>query len=200
MQLRIARTMRVNDILTLLPHAGPLMAEYGLHCFNCSFNTMENLEQGCRSHAMPEAEIDDLVMDLNEMLATRPKRQQTLAITEAAAKALREMLEAEGKRGWGLSVGLDENGRFSMEFAERAAAADFTFSNSAVPDLNLFASAATLEGIGGATIDLRDGRFKIDLPAFAEAMAGGPEAVQKVCKCGKGDACGCGGGACGCHT
>lgn len=179
----ITRTMRVSDILTLLPNSEPLIAQYGLSCFSCSANDSENLEDGCRTHGMPEAEIDDLVTDLNELLKDRPARPQTLTVTAPAARALGELLAAEGKASWGLLVGLDAAGGFSMEFREKPAADDKQFHNDEVPEVRLFASATTLAGIGGATIDLRDGRFKLDLPESA---------AKKQCACNGGD-CDCGG-------
>lgn len=186
--------MRVSDILTLLPNSEPLIAQYGLSCFSCSANDSENLEDGCRTHGMPEAEIDDLVTDLNELLKDRPARPQTLTLTAPAARALGELLAAEGKAHWGLQVGLDAAGGFSMEFREQPAADDKQFKNDEVPEVRLFANATTLAGIGGATIDLRDGRFKLDLP---DRQAGMPEgAAKKQCACSGGE-CDCGGN-CGC--
>lgn len=186
--VRIERGMRVSDILALLPHAGPLIAQYGLSCFGCSANTTESLEEGCRSHGMPEAEIDDLITDLNELLKHRPVRPETLEITESAAQALKQVMEGENKVGWGLGVGLDEAGGFCMELREKASADEKIFMNKAVPDVQLFASAFTLGTIGGATIDFRDGRFKLDLPE---------DAAKKECGCGGNCACE-GGGECGC--
>lgn len=179
--------MRVSDILTLLPNSEPLIAQYGLSCFSCSANDSENLEDGCRTHGMPEAEIDDLVTDLNELLKDRPARPQMLTLTAPAARALGELLAAEGKAHWGLLVGLDSSGGFSMEFREKPEDDDKQFHNDEVPAVRLFANATTLAGIGGATIDLRDGRFKLDMP----------EASQKrTCACSGGE-CDCGGN-CGC--
>lgn len=179
--LRISKDMRVHDILTLLPYAGPLMAEYGLHCFTCSFNATESLEEGCKSHAMRDSTIDDLVNDLNVLLNERPDRPQTLTITEAAAHALKEILQQEGKAGWGLHVGLDSNGGFSMDFVEEGQRDDSIFFHASVPEVRLFASTATLEGIGGSTIDVRDGRFKLDMP----------EDRQSGCACKNSGVCGC---------
>jgi hybrid cluster-associated redox disulfide protein len=189
----ITKGMRVSDILTLLPNAAPLIAQYGLSCYSCSANDSETLEEGCRSHSMKDQSIDDLVTDLNELFASKPARPQILVLTDSAATALKEILAKEGKSGWGLKVGLDENGGFSMEFVEKASSDDRAFSNG---DVSLFASDATLAGIGGATIDVRDGRFKLDLP----------EDNKKGCACGgtcdradKGS-CACeSGGGCDCH-
>lgn len=181
--LHIHRTMRVSDILTLLPDSAPLLARYGLSCFSCSMNASETLEDGCLSHGFQGEDIDDLVTDLNDMLKDKPDRPQTLMLTESAARALRDIMESQNKLGEGLLVGLDEQGGFCMEFQKDALSDDKTFHNAAVPDVKLFATAMTLAGIGGSTIDFRDGRFKLDLPGDASASSGC--ACGGECDCGK---------------
>lgn len=178
---KLSRDMKVSEILTLLPNAESLLAQYGLSCYTCAANAYETLEDGCRSHGMAEATIDDLVTDLNELLKDGPKRSHTLSITEPAGQALKELMASQGKAGWGLKVGLDDGGGFAMEFAEKESAGDQVFANAAVPDVKLFATTMTLESIGGATIDLRDGRFKLDLP----------KAGKTGCACQNGGMCGC---------
>lgn len=173
--------MRVSDILTLLPNAESLIAQYGLSCYSCAANAHETLEEGCRTHGMAEATIDDLVTDLNELLKDVPRRPQTLSITEPAANALKELMQSQGKTGWVLKVGLDEGGGFAMEFVEKESADDSVFANSAVPEVVLCATAMTLGSIGGATIDLREGRFKLDLPSIGKTG----------CACQNGGECAC---------
>ncbi len=185
----IYRSMNVAEILALLPDSASLLAQYGLSCFSCSANTTETLEDGCRTHGFSDEDLDDLITDLNQMLADKPERPQTLTLAKDAALQLKDILAAEGKAGWGLQVGLDANGGFSMELAEKAEAGDTTFDCAEVPGIALFASPVTLFSIGGATIDFRDGRFKLDLPE---------DLIKKSCCQGK-DACECGGGECGCH-
>lgn len=180
--------MRVRDIQMILPVAEECMAQYGLHCAGCGVGGEETIEEGCRMHGMSEADIDDLMTDLNILFAEKPARPKTLTLTEAAAHGLKEIMEAEGKKGWSLMVGLDEAGGFSMEFREKPAGSDHLFKNDAVPDVQLCASDITLAGIGGATIDVREGRFKLDLPE---------DQLKKSC-CQEKDACDCGGGQCGC--
>jgi hybrid cluster-associated redox disulfide protein len=188
---KLSRGMRVSDILTLLPNAESLLAQYGLSCYSCAANAYETLEDGCRSHGMPEAEIDDLVTDLNELLKDRPERPQTLSITEPAAQALKELMASQGKSGWGLKVGLDDGGGFAMEFVEKESTGDQIFVNDAVSDVRLFATSLTLASIGGSTIDLREGRFKLDLPSSG----------KKACACGGTGECQCeNGGECACKA
>lgn len=187
---RIHKDMSVAEITALLPEAGPLLSEYGLHCFNCAANMSETLEEGYMSHGFQENELDDLVNDLHTMLRERPDRPLMLTVTKPAAEALLGIGAAEGKAGHGLQVGTDETGGFCMEFSATAEEDSLVFFHREVPDMKLFATPLTLSRIGGSTIDFRDGRFKLDLPEDAQ---------KKACACGgKGD-CKCGGN-CGCKA
>lgn len=178
----IQKSMPVMEILTILPHSESLLAQYGLSCFHCSANAVETLEQGCKSHGFATEDIDDLVTDLNELLKDAPLRPQTIMLTKEAAIALRDIQKAEKKEGQGLLVDVDEHGGFAMEFA--ASDAGFSiFLNAEVPDVRIFATSQTLLRIGGATIDYREGRFKLDLPE---------DAMKGACGCADGgEECGC---------
>ncbi|MBM3228071.1 DUF1858 domain-containing protein [Candidatus Peribacteria bacterium] len=184
--------MRVIDIVTLVPQAAGVMAEWGLHCGGCSVGGLETLAEGCRAHGLSEEDIVLLLRDIEEARRSLPPRPQTLCITAAAARALREVASAEGKheeRTWqgsgGIAVVLDGSGGFCMEFQDGPKEGDATFVQAEVPELRFFASVLTLGRIGGATIDMRDGRFKLDLP-------------EDACGCAE-QICGCGGGGAGCN-
>lgn len=180
---RIHKEMSVAEIMGLLPEAGPLLGEYGLHCFNCSANTMETLEEGYMSHGFAENELDNLIQDLNTMLRERPERPQTLTLTKDAAEALMGIASAEGKAGEGLQVGTDEAGGFCMEFQKEAEDDSLVFFHREVPDMRLFATPTTLSRIGGSTVDFREGRFKLDLPEAAKVGCGCGGACGGECKC-----------------
>jgi Fe-S cluster assembly iron-binding protein IscA len=160
--------MRVSDILTILPEAEGLFAQYGLHCNGCSIAGAETLADATNMHSMKEEEINDLLTDLHILLARRPARLQTITVTADAATALGNILATEGKAGWVLHVGVDEAGGFNMEIVKKALPDDHLFTQS---DVTVSASSLTLATIGGSTIDYREGRFKLDLPAVAPAGA-----------------------------
>lgn len=187
--LLIRKDMRVSEIVALLPESESLLAEYGLSCFSCSANAYETLHEGCSSHGFSDEDINDLTADLNILLSQRPERPQTLTVTKEAAEQLKTILTEQGTLANGLTVGLDENSGFCMESSEKPADAK-TFLNDAVPELKIHAAVVTLKRIGGATIDFREGRFKLDLPE---------DQTKKACACkGEGE-CKCGGkGKCGC--
>ena len=175
----IHKKMTVGDIVTLCPDSENILAEYGLHCFNCSIGGVEQLEEGCRMHGFEDDEIDELVSDLNDLLQSTPKRPQTLTVTAPAARAIRSVAKAEGRIGEGLVVTADGRGGFCLEFRDSSQADEMVFHNKDEPDVRIFASTITLTRIGGSTIDFREERFKLDLP-------------EDCCRCDNGqNACTC---------
>lgn len=177
----IAKTMRVADIVAICPGAREALGEYGIHCAGCSMNMLETLQEGCMLHGFSQEMTDELVDDLNTLFEQAPKRAATLTVTIAAAKAIAQVMEEEKRKDEGLAVIVDESGGFCMEFRPEPETDETTFKNEDVPDVRIFASALTLSRIGGSTIDFREGRFKLDLPAGDKDAA----------------ACGCG-GSCSC--
>lgn len=175
----ITPRMRVSEILLILPEAEEVFAQYGLHCNGCSIGGVEILEDAAGMHGMKEEDLNDLLADLHVLLSRKPARPQTIAITDAAATALHQIVETEGKVGWVLQIGLDETGGFSLELVKEAGKDDHIFKHHQV---TVSASTATLATIGGSTIDHRDGRFKLDLPESSQ---------KKGCACENGGECGC---------
>ncbi|MEK7218306.1 MAG: hypothetical protein AAB728_02470, partial [Patescibacteria group bacterium] len=57
----------------------------------------------------------------------------------------------------------DGRGGFCMEFMDGVTDGLRTFRHAGEPDVLTAASGLTLRRIGGATIDYREGRFKLDL-------------------------------------
>ncbi len=155
--------MRVSDITTLIPDADKVLAEYGIHCAGCSVGGMETLEEGCRLHGFGTEEMDELIDDLNALLKELPERPCTLTMTLPAARALKEVMNKEKKMNHHLIVTVDGNGGFCMEFQEDRPQDARTFAHDDEPDIRVHATELTLKRIGGATIDFREGRFKLDL-------------------------------------
>lgn len=172
-----SRGMTIADIVALCPPAEAVMKEYGLHCFHCSANSYETLEEGCRGHGMEEEEIESLVSDLCDAADEMPERPQTITVTTAAANAIKELSAEQEEKG--LVVTVDGHGGFCLEFQGKAAKDEKTFFAEEVPDVKVFAAPLTLKRIGGAVIDCRDGRLKLDLP-------------EDVMQCSCGGSCDCG--------
>lgn len=160
----IDKGMTVREVITFVPAAADIMLEYGLHCFSCSVGGVETLEQGCHMHGMDEETIEALVDDINDAIGQAPSRPQEITITADAARSIGAIADTEDKEGQILMVTVDEQGGFCLEFQEKPLQGDIEFTNPEVPEVKIYASVLTLSRIGGATIDVREGRFKLDLP------------------------------------
>lgn len=171
--------MTVREIIALVPAAADIMVEYGLHCFSCSVGGHETLQQGCGMHGFDDDTVDALVQDINDAIGQAPSRPQHITVTTDAARAIADIAANEGKANHILIVTVDEHGGFCLEFQESPLEGDKECTNPDVPGTRIFSSVLTLSRIGGATIDMREGRFKLDLPED---------------DCCHGDA-----GACSCH-
>ncbi len=171
--------MRVYEIIAVCPQAADVMAAYGLHCFSCSIGGVESLQEGCSMHGFDGETVDALVEDINQTLRDQPLRPQQIEVTEAAAKAVEGIARAENRKEEGLAIVIDTNGGFCMEFRSTPDEGDQIFTEHG---LKVFISPLTLWRIGGATIDFRDGRFKLDVPE---------DRPTRSCAC-NGQGCKCG--------
>lgn len=156
--------MRVGEIVALLPEAESLLARYGLHCSGCAMGGMETLEDGCKIHGFSQEDTEDLLTDLHTLLQSQSHLPHKLTITEDAAHALGKILEENGKFGYYLCVGFDDGGKFFLEFSRKLPPNTVVFFHRSVPSVRVFALPPTLRRIGGATVDYREGRFKLDFP------------------------------------
>ncbi len=155
--------MNVMEIVNMHPQAADVLGAYGLYCFQCALGDTDSLEDGARLHGLTDEDIENMVTDLEELLAAKPIPRAGITVTRNAALALRDVAAQEGKTGQLLRVTSEEGGGFSLEFVKKAVKADRTFSHIDVPDLVVIASEETLQRIGGATVDFREGRFTLDL-------------------------------------
>jgi hybrid cluster-associated redox disulfide protein len=173
--------MNVTDILALHPSAADVLGAYGLYCFDCAFGEMESLETGAKLHGLTDEDIENLIDDLKNLLRKHDKTSDALTITQKAAKALKTIARKEKKIGYLLRVTTDAEGKFCMEFRKQRRKEDKIFCHPDVPDVSLIASPATLRRIGGACVDLKNGRFTLDLPTKKECK----NCDKNSCTCGK---------------
>ena len=128
---------------------------------------------------MDEQTIEALVEDINDAIGQAPSKPQEITITADAARAIGAIADTEDKSGEILVVTVDEQGGFCLEFQDSPLQGDLEFTNTEVPEVRIYASVLTLSRIGGATIDMREGRFKLDLPEEGGCCKG----TQESCGC-----------------
>ena len=179
---KIHAAMNVMDAIALHEGAGDVLAEYGLHCFQCAFNTMDSLEAGAKTHGLTDTDIENMVIDLQDLINASPLRDPVITLTPAAAEALKTVAASEGKTSATLRVANDGKGGFCMEFDEKTSGDDRMFVCAGIDGVSVVASSAVLWRTGGSTIDFRGERFKLDLPGSSTCGCAGKGCT---CKSGK---------------
>jgi iron-sulfur cluster assembly accessory protein len=169
---KIHREMTIEDILSEFPEKSQKLAQEitnaGLHCVGCSAATWETLEAGMLSHGYADEEIDQLVDNLNDILDQELDLTK-ISITQRAAEKFLEILEEEGKLGYGLRFGDRPGGcsgfEYVLDFSEKAEADDAVFENFGI---QIHVKQNSVDRLMGSEIDFVDGLngagFKISNP------------------------------------
>lgn len=170
----ITKDMTIGHILEIHPKGADIMQQFGLHCFGCSINVLETLEQGIMGHGMPEKTLLDLVEALNADLSKFRKdlKEKGIVLSEKAALKIVEIAQAENRKQYGIRVKMMKAGgccsgpTYSMDFEECANEGDkiLGFDHR----VTLFFDKNSYENMKGSTIDYivnyeAEG-FKIDNP------------------------------------
>lgn len=178
---KIHRQMTIESILSMFPFKAQKLSQEitnaGLHCVGCHAATWETLEAGMYSHGMSDEQIDRLVNRLNALLEEESDRS-TITITPRAAKKYLEILQEEGKQGWGLRFAERMAGcngfEYSLDYSEKALLTDDIYESLGIP---IHIDKAMIARLLGSEIDFVDGLqgsgFKISNPN-----------VRSSCGCG----------------
>lgn len=179
---KINRHMTIEEILGLFPFKAQRLSQEitnaGLHCVGCHAATWETLEAGMLGHGMTDEAINRLVDRLNALLEEPDSDQNTITITKRAAKKYLEILEEEGKVGWGLRFAEKMAGcngfEYLLDYSEKAGLDDTTFECLGI---EIHVSTAMVKRLKGSVIDFVDGLqgsgFKVSNPN-----------VKSACGCG----------------
>lgn len=169
---RVSRDMTIEEILNLFPHKAQRLSyeitNAGLHCVGCHAATWETLEAGMLGHGMDEAAIQRLVDRLN-LLLDEEVDPTTITITSRAAKKYLEILQEDGKEGWGMRFDERMAGcsgfEYVLDYSEKAELDDLVFESSGI-QIHVHKSSAPR--LVGSEIDFIDGLhnsgFKISNP------------------------------------
>lgn len=178
---KIHRGMTIEQILSMFPFKAQKLSQEitnaGLHCVGCHAATWETLEAGMYGHGMNDEMIDRLVNRLNALLEEKVDHT-TITITPRAAKKYLEILEEEGKQGWGLRLAERMAGcngfEYSLDYSEKPSADDTVFESVGI---QIHVNKWMIGRLLGSEIDFVDGLqgsgFKISNPN-----------VRSSCGCG----------------
>lgn len=177
----IHRQMTIQQILSLFPFKAQKLSQEitraGLQCVGCHAATWETLEAGMMGHGMNDQQINTLVDRLNALLQEEADLS-SITITPRAAKKYLEILNEEGKQGWGIRFEERMAGcsgfEYVLDFSENAAEDDDTFESNGI---FIHVKKSMTPRLLGSEIDYVDGLqgagFKISNPN-----------VRSSCGCG----------------
>lgn len=161
MQDQITREMTIEDIFKNFPAKSQKLAQEltsaGLQCVGCCAATWETLEAGMYSHEYIDEEIDELVRRLNAILTTE-EDPNTISLSEKAAKKFQDILNEEGKSGWGLRFGEKAAGcsgfEYTLDYSEKPKHGDMIFESFGI---QIHVSQKSLDRLMGCHIDYKEG-------------------------------------------
>lgn len=170
----IHRQMTIDQILSMFPFKAQRLSQEitnaGLHCVGCHAATWETLEAGMMGHGMNNEAIDKLVGRLNDLL-NEPVQENSnsIQLSQRAALKFIEILNEEGKAGWGLRFGDRMAGcsgfEYILDYSEKANPDDETFESHGV---QIHVNKAMAKRLMGSQIDYVDGLqgsgFKVTNP------------------------------------
>ncbi|MDP6670187.1 MAG: DUF1858 domain-containing protein [archaeon] len=70
---KITKNMTLGDIISKHPESAAVIMKYGLHCIGCHVAAWETLEQGSKSHGLDDAQIEQMVKDVNAEIEKKKK-------------------------------------------------------------------------------------------------------------------------------
>ncbi len=68
----VTKDMHINEIISRFPNTVEIFFKHGFYCVGCQAAAFESLEQGAKAHGMSDAELDEMVNEMNEA-ASREK-------------------------------------------------------------------------------------------------------------------------------
>lgn len=70
---KITKNMTLGDIISKHPESAAVIMKYGLHCIGCHVAAWETLEQGSKAHGLDDAQIEQMVKDVNAEIEKKKK-------------------------------------------------------------------------------------------------------------------------------
>lgn len=72
-QIFVRKTDNIAEIIGKFPESAEVFLAYGLHCVGCFANVFDTVEAGSEIHGMSEDELNDMLREVNYMIAETKK-------------------------------------------------------------------------------------------------------------------------------
>jgi len=66
---KISKETTLGEIVAKHPRTAEVMLRFGLHCVGCHVATWETLEQGAKSHGLSDKQVNEMVEEINKVIA-----------------------------------------------------------------------------------------------------------------------------------
>ena len=173
----VTSDMTIGDVVAKYPEAAEIMTGYGLHCVGCHVSPHETIEAGAMGHGMKQETVDNMMKEINE--AVSDEDESDIKLSDSAIKKFSELMEKEGKAGYGLKFTVESGGcsgyTYVMDFAEKPQENEKVIIEKG---MKVFVEKEVFEQVKGVRIDYTDGLqgsgFKISNPN-----------ATSTCGCGK---------------
>jgi iron-sulfur cluster assembly protein len=178
---KISPQMTIDEIFATFPersqHLAQIMAQAGLNCVGCQAATWETLESGVLGHGYSEEEMQGLIDQMNEVIAT-PIDSSKITMTKRAAEKFKQIAASEGKEGSALRFADRSGGcggfEYELSFSKKPTTTDQIFHSFGV---DIHVDQGVVGRLLGSEIDYLDGLngagFKVTNPN-----------VKRACGCG----------------
>ena len=64
----VTKISNLGEVVFKYPKTAEVLLDYGLHCVGCGAMNYDTIEAGARVHGFSDAEIDQLVVRINEVI------------------------------------------------------------------------------------------------------------------------------------
>src|SRR3989338_2266023 len=153
----ITKDMTIGEVVARYPETAEIMLGYGLHCICCHVNPYESIEGGAMGHGMSPGTIGQLVAEMNEAVAGAHD-DKDINLSDSAVKKFSELMEKEGKAGWGLKFSVEPGGcsgfSYVMDFAQKAEENEKVIEEKG---MKIFVDKEVFTMVKGVRIDFTDG-------------------------------------------
>lgn len=147
---KATRDMSIVQIISLSPLARSILLKYGVKFIGKGLSPLESLETVARGNGLSEADIENILNDINSYREIR--KDTALDVTNIAAEKLKSIIKSKNKKGIRLRLVSDGCATYvyDMDFATKRIGNEVVFKTSGI---TFFVETKTADFVRGTKID-----------------------------------------------
>lgn len=161
----VTRETTIGEIVEKYPEAISALESFGIHCLGCHVSPYESLEMGFAGHGLGEAEVEEAVAKLNEVIQNTDGTSTEeasfdgdydLSLSETAVEKLRVLLRDKKHKALRVLVQAGGCSGFKYVFSLDAGEPEEDDLVVVQDDVHVYVDAKTFEKINGSVLDYED--------------------------------------------